>query len=466
MSTYELGHQPWHLAVPAAALLAAGHEVRCADVSLGPLDDGAVDWAQAMACSVPMHTAMRLCRPLVAQVHRRRPDLPVAVYGLYATTGCPGASVAIAGDYLGELLGWVDQLREALPGPRPAVRVVRRSPLRTPVPARWLLPDLDRYARLRFGGDERLVGSVEASRGCSHRCRHCPVPVVYDGRTRITDIDVLLADVDQLVGMGATHVSFTDPDFLNGPHHARRVVEACHGAFPDLTFDVTVKVEHILAHQACWAAWADAGCVMVTTAIESAEDQVLSRLAKGHTAGEALRAIGVLRRAGIEPRASFVPFTPWTTLGGLVDLVDLIARADLVGNVDVVQMGIRLLLPPGSLLLSDPTVRQCISGYDDDALGWQWQAPDPRLDTLAQSLASLAEEAADWPAEAAHAAVRRRIAEALDRPEVAQAPPSDPSLRSSWAPDQRPRMTESWFCCAEPTASQRATATATPAAAP
>ena len=60
ISTYELGHQPVQLAMPAAALLAAGHEVRCGDVAVDPLDVADVDGADRVACSVPMHTAMRL----------------------------------------------------------------------------------------------------------------------------------------------------------------------------------------------------------------------------------------------------------------------------------------------------------------------------------------------------------------------------------------------------------------------
>jgi radical SAM superfamily enzyme YgiQ (UPF0313 family) len=460
VSTYELGHQPWHLATPAAALLAAGHEVRCADLSLDPLDPGDLAWAEAVAFSVPMHTAMRLCRQVVADIRLERPELPIAVYGLYATTGCPGASLAVSGEYLEPLLGWADrQATGAGPSAHSApVRALGRSPAPTPLPARDLLPPLGRYARFRRGGTEQLVGALEATRGCAHRCRHCPVPTVYDGRTRAADLDVLLADVDQLVGMGATHLSFGDPDFLNRPAHASRVVDAVHRTFPALTFDVTVKVEHILADRARWRTWAASGCAMVTTAVESAEDRVLARLAKGHTAAQAREAVAVLRRAGIEPRVSFVPFTPWTTADGLVALLDLVATADLTGNVDVVQMAIRLLLPPGSLLLDDPTVQACLDGYDDDALGWRWQAPDRRLDDLQLALGALAEEARDWPPEVAHTAVRATVADGLGQPDVASPPPVDPALASPLPPADRPRMTEAWFCCAEPTAAQRATA--------
>ena len=72
VSTYELGHQPIHLASPAGSLRRAGHDVRCLDVSVQPWDAAAVEWADAVAFSVPMHTAMRLALPLAAAVKRDR----------------------------------------------------------------------------------------------------------------------------------------------------------------------------------------------------------------------------------------------------------------------------------------------------------------------------------------------------------------------------------------------------------
>ncbi len=500
VSTYELGHQPLGLAVPAGALLTAGHDVRCADLSIEPLDPGDVAWADALAVSVPMHTATRLARQVIGVVRGLRPDLPVALYGLYATVGGATVDLAVAGEYVPELVAWADRLdhpdaataattRGATAGFPPPVDlqmipgagavaastpggtavaagapagtvIVRLGRHRQPAPARNLLPPLERYAHVLVGDERRVAGYVEASHGCAHRCRHCPVPVVYDGRTRLVDIPSLLADVDQLVQMGARHITFGDPDFLNGPHHARRTVHAVHGAFPDLTFDATVKVEHVLQHRSAWPDMAEAGFLFVTTAVESADDRVLLRLHKGHTVADAVEAIGVLRSAGIEPRPTFVPFTPWTDASGVAALLDLIARCDLAGNVDPVQLGIRLLLPPGSLLLDEPDLKESLDGYDDHTLGWQWHSTDERLDTLAGELAALAEEAenAAWPAATAHLAARRLVADRLRLPSLLTVPAVDPAVASRLAPEARPRLSEAWFCCAEPTGRQWAAA--------
>ena len=118
------------------------------------------------------------------------------------------------------------------------------------MPDRNGLPPLSKYATLHVGdGRTKAVGATEASRGCKHLCRHCPVVPIYGGQFRIVPRDVVLADIDAQVAAGAEHITFGDPDFFNGPTHAMRVVEALHAAHPDVTYDVTIKIEHLLQHR-------------------------------------------------------------------------------------------------------------------------------------------------------------------------------------------------------------------------
>lgn len=450
VSTYELGHQPLHVATPAAALLAAGHDVRCADVALEPLDADTVDWADRIAFSVPMHTAMRLAIGVAATIRARRPQTPLCFYGLYAPvsrdlTVRSAADAVIAGEYEPGLLTWA-----AGQDPGPVIQLTRAA---SRVPARHLLPPLDRYTRLVVGDEERLVGSVEASRGCSHRCRHCPVPVVYDGRVRRADVAALVADVDQLVAAGAGHLSFADPDFLNAPLHARRVVAAIHERHPDLTFDCTTKVEHVLAHRDALPELAEAGCAFVVSALESVNDTTLGYLDKGHTVSEASEAIVLLRRHGIEVRPSWLPFTPWTTIEDLIHLVDFVQAHDLVPNVDPVQYTVRLLVPEGSLLLGRPEMTDHLGPYDADRLGWTWAHPDPSMDELQRELSASVEARIDQAAagtfEKIDALIRARAG-------GSDGPASPGSVSSGPEPNRRARLTEPWFCCSEPTAAQLA----------
>jgi radical SAM superfamily enzyme YgiQ (UPF0313 family) len=429
VSAYELGHQPLHVAGPAGALRERGHDVVALDLSLEPWDDAVLDGVDRVLIAVPMHTAARIARTLLTRI-----DLPTCCYGLYASTCADVADAVVAGEYDDALVRWVETGDAGA-----VVQLGRRRVGGVSAPARDILPPLGRYARLSIGGEERPVGYVEASHGCAHRCRHCPVPVVYDGRIRIVAEDDVTRDVDRLVEMGARHLTFGDPDFLNGVHHSMRVVRAVHARHPHLTFDCTVKVEHILRHAAVWPELADAGCLFVVSAFESTDDATLARLDKGHTVRDAARAVSLLRGHGIEIRPSFLPFTPWTTVSQLHDLVEFVADHDLVDNVDPVQYSIRLLLPPGSLLLDDPDVAAAIESYDPDRLSYVWHSPDPAVDELHSAVATAVEQGAavGEPIATTYARVR----------EVVGAPPRDLCCGGA----ARPRLTEAWFCCAEPT---------------
>ena len=475
ISTYELGHQPLHVASPAAALRAFGHEVRCLDLAVDAFDDGLASWAGAVAFSVPMHTAMRLALSAARRLRTLRPDLPIALYGLYAPVSrdaTVGATVdrVIAGEYEPGLLGWVAGLeggdasaaeagaRLAGPGGRMAGHVatgdeVHLGRQRFHVPARDLLPDLRQYASAVIDGAPRVAGYTEASHGCAHECRHCPVPTVYGGATRLVDAEVVIADVDQQVAAGAEHITFGDPDFLNGWRHALSIARAVHARHPDVTYDATVKVEHILRDESIWKELSSTGCRFVVSAVELLNDRILELLDKGHTAADAARAVEVLRRAGIEMRPSFLPFTPWTTLDDVVDVFDFIVEHDLVANVDPVQLSIRLLLPTGSLLLDVPEIQPHLEGYDAERLSWTWRSAEPAVDALQQRLAAIAEHAADAAANdlETFVAMRTAVLESAGHPSAA-------TTARRGVPDalpDRPGLTEPWFCCAEPTQGQR-----------
>jgi hypothetical protein len=269
--------------------------------------------------------------------------------------------------------------------------------------------------------------------------------VVYDGRIRIVPEDLVVADIARLVEDGAKHITFGDPDFLNGPQHSRRVVAAMHDRWPELTFDCTVKVEHILRHDEIWADFAEAGCLFVVSAFETVHEETLLRLDKGHTAAEAAMAVQLLRSHGIEIRPSFLPFTPWTTTDEVADIVDFVAALDLVPNVDPVQYTIRLLVPQGSLLEPLLAREGRLGPYDAERLTWTWTSEDPSVDELQTRLTALVEGAqtAGEPVPRIFDRVRQAVWTAAGRESAGFCPP----LRNSDAPvERRPRLTEPWFC--------------------
>ena len=433
LSCYELGHQPLGLALPLAFFSNAGLDARGIDLALDPLDEEAVRSADFIGVSVPMHTALRIALDLLPRLRALNPRAHLCFYGLYAALNAElllasGASSVLSGELEEDL---VSLARGAEPGSR--APILKR--LSFPTPARSALAPLDRYARLELGdGTSRKVGAVETTRGCLHLCRHCPIPPIYQGRFFVIPQETVLADVRQMVEAGASHVDFADPDFLNGPGHALSVARAIHGEFPWLTFNFTAKIEHLVRHRRHLGELSELGCLFVVSAVESLSGRVLRELDKGHDRNAVFEATGALREAGIALRPTFVPFTPWTTRDDYADLFHWIAQDGLVEHVDAVQLTLRLLIPPGSLLLGNESLKPVLGELDPRALTYRWKHPDPEMDRLQEDAAALVEDGVARGL--SNHSMFHELAE-LALGELVEASPS---------PARPPRLTEAWFC--------------------
>src|SRR6185437_10741482 len=240
-------------------------------------------------------------------------------------------------------------------------------------PDRTGLPPLGAYAKLVANGGTRTVGYTEASRGCKHLCRHCPVVPVYNGTFRVVQRDVVIADIRQQVAAGAGHITFGDPDFFNGPGHAVAIVEALHREWPRLSYDVTIKVEHLLKHRDLIPVLRETGCAFVISAVESLDDAVLEKLAKGHTRADFEEALRLMRAAELPMSPTFIPFTPWTTRDSYREFLRALAGLDLVDQIAPIQLAIRLLIPEGSRLLEVKEIRAIIQPFDMRALTYPWR---------------------------------------------------------------------------------------------
>jgi radical SAM superfamily enzyme YgiQ (UPF0313 family) len=393
ISTYEMGRQPFGLASPAAWLRQGGAQVTCLDLSREAFREDAIRGADMVAFYVPMHTATRLAVQWIGPVRKLNPRAHICFYGLYAAMNEEylrglGVHSILGGEFEAGLAHLAARLRSASPNGSPATveqtePVLSLARLRFQVPDRRNLVPLAQYAHLVVpGGAHRTVGYTEASRGCKHLCRHCPIVPVYDGVFRVVDREVVLADIRQQVAAGASHITFGDPDFFNGIGHALAIVEALHREHAQLTYDVTIKIEHLRKHRKCLPALRDTGCLFVTSAVESADDAVLKHLDKGHTRTDFLGVIKDFRELGLTLQPTFVPFTPWTTLNGYLDLLRVLMDQDLEENVAPIQLGIRLLIPAGSRLLELPDVRGLAGAFDPQALVHPWRHPDSRVDAL------------------------------------------------------------------------------------
>ncbi|MSO52758.1 MAG: radical SAM protein [Acidobacterium sp.] len=389
ISTYDVGRQPFGLASPAAWLKRAGCEVTCVDLSREKLDAAVISSAQLAAFYLPMHTATRLAMPVIGRLRAINSSLTIAAYGLYAPLNETllrehGVSVVLGPEAEEDLVAWATGHPEGLPRHSlPRLAFIR--------PDRGGLPALDRYASLQMpDGSRKVVGATEATRGCKHRCRHCPIVPVYDGQFRVVPVAVVLADVRAQVAQGATHITFGDPDFFNGPTHARKLIEALHAEFPTLTYDAIIKVEHLLQHRELLPLLVRTGCLFVTSAVESVDDEVLAKLEKGHTRADFIAAATLCRDAGLTLIPTFVAFTPWTTLDGYRDLQEVVEALGLTSHVSPIQWGIRLLVTWQSRLLELDDIRNVVGPFDQKTLTFPWRHPDPRVDALQQQMMALA----------------------------------------------------------------------------
>ncbi len=447
VSCYELGHQPLGTAWPAAFLERAGFRATQLDLAVESLDPAAVRRARFVGISVPMHTALRLGVRVAERVRQLNPSAFICFYGLYATLNADFllggiADAALGGECEEDLVRLVDRVTRAEEpvGPSKTTTLAR---LTFPLPHRLRSPGAPGYARLEHGGRSVPAGYVEASRGCLHACLHCPIPPVYGGRLFVVPPAVVLADIRAQVSAGAEHITFGDPDFLNGPGHALRVVRGLHAEFPHLTFDCTAKIEHLLRRRALLPELARLGCLFIVSAVESFSDVVLTRLEKGHTRADALAALRLTREAGITLRPSFVAFTPWSTFEDFFDLLDVVGVEGLVHQVDPVQYTIRLLVPPGSALLDKPWMREHLGELDAAALTHRWTHPDPRMDRLHEVVRDTVEHAVARGDEAGLVIDRiRTVAESF-----ALSPRrSRGRVATLGAGVLSPHLTEPWFC--------------------
>lgn len=451
ISPYEIGRQPFGLAEPAAWFKRAGCEVQCLDLSLQKLEPVVLTGADLVAIYVAMHTATRIATAALPRIRELAPRAELCVYGLYAPMNeehfrALGVSTVLGGEVEPALVALVERLAQGKSAQTEPV--VSMAKIDFIVPDRSGLPAINRYAHLLLpAGGSRVVGFAEGSRGCKHLCRHCPVVPVYQGKFRIVPVDVVMADIRQQVAAGAEHISFGDPDFLNGPTHAVKLMRAFHAEFPQLSYDVTIKIQHLLDYPEMLPVLKETGCVFITSAVESVDNAVLEKLAKNHTNADFARAVALSCAAGIALAPTFVPFTPWTTLDGYIALLERLVELELVESVPPIQLAIRLLVPQGSELLKLPGFMDSLDAFDPKLLGYPWRHDDARVDALQREIQS-------WVAEAEARNLERRDIFVRIR-ELAYAANGKiaPALTGNTGA-QTPRLSEPWYCCAEPTDEQ------------
>lgn len=444
VATYESGFQPLHLAQPRACLQQAGLEVATLDLAVQTLAELPARDFRGVAFSVPMHTALTLSVTAAKSLRARLPAASFCFYGLYAglngefllSTGV--ADRVLAGEVEAELTAWARQLGRSDRPERVYAPTLTRLDL--PVPARAGLPPLEQYAHfVSRTGRAVPAAQVTTSRGCLHTCGHCPVVPIYAGRFFVVGFEAVTADIAQQVEAGAGHISFGDPDFLNGPGHSLRVTEWLHRTYPHVSFDFTAKVEHLRRFPQHLAKLKEQGAAFVVSAFESVQDHILDCLDKGHTVADMEQVVRALRRLELPLQPTWIPFTPWTTVEDYVEFLDWIEAHGLVRAVPPLQLSLRLLIPPHSRLLHRFGDSSWLGPLQPSRFTYAWASPDARVDSLQQELAELTgNPSGDWNPLELFQEVRAQAYAVAGRGHVPDR--LQPQLPAP------PRLTEDWFC--------------------
>ena len=453
INPYELGRQPFGLAEPAAFLQRAGFAVTCCDLSIQKLDTCLSTDTDIVAIYIAMHTATRIAIEALPKIKELAPAASLCVYGLYAPMNAElfrslGVQTILGGEFENGLVSMAKRI-QAGAGDTQTEPETCLEKIEFIAPDRSKLPALSKYANLiNTDGSTMTVGFAETTRGCKYHCTHCPVVPVYKGKFYVIPADIVLDDIRNQIKEGAQHISFGDPDFFNGPGHALKIVRALHQEFPSLSYDVTIKIEHIVKYPEEIKTLKETGCLFILSAVEAVDDDILGYLDKGHTRADFINALAFLHEINIDLTPTFVAFTPWTTLEIYLELLRHIVELQLIESVAPVQLSIRLLIPAGSCILDIDNLDGIIGTFDASILGHPWANPDPRVDKLQQDVQA-------WVMQAeADGLSRAEIFKGIwtMSHEIADRPAPELDLEHTGKPIAR--LSENWYCCAEPTCEQ------------
>jgi radical SAM superfamily enzyme YgiQ (UPF0313 family) len=251
----------------------------------------------------------------------------------------------------------------------------------------------------------------------------------------------IITDVTNQVEEGAKHISFNDPDFFNGPKHALKILQLLNEKHPSITYDSTIKVEHILKYPDYFQELKNLNMLFVISAFETTNDHVLNILQKNHSFNDLNKAVELSLENKIDIRPTWMPFSPWTEQNDLISIIKLIENYKLRETVDPIQLTIKLLVPKNSLILKRPEMKEYLLDYDPSSFSYAWKYKFPNIDNIQNELFTYVLQ---------HES-ENEYAQYLGLVDILESHTNE-TLLNSEKYSQRivPKLSETWFCCAEP----------------
>ncbi|MFG3702249.1 RCCLKC-tail radical SAM protein [Micromonospora sp. NPDC047620] len=398
VSSFEAEIQPLASAFAAAAMREHGAHVIGWDAhqfpDLRPRDD--VDMILLSVQQFEgLHRGVDLARALRAE----HPGAPIVAFGQYAQMNSSAFLETVNAVVFDEPERIAPQLCAAaaketplteVPALRTRHAIAPRPPRRrigTTAPARDLFPSVVHYPahHTPYG----LMGNIEVSRGCHHKCTYCSVYGAYDGGVAAYELDTVLADARRLAEEGIRHFLFIDAEFFNSRTLGIEAIRRIGAEFPGSTFEFTTRVDHILDYTELLEELVSLGLRRVTSALEFPSDRILRIFDKGIDVAHMRAAIAEAARIGFELNPTFIPFTPWIRYEELLTFEDFLVETGLARVVEPTALQTRLLLFKGSPLLASPWVQDVPTV--DRGFHLDWTHPDRRVEELWRQRRSEAE---------------------------------------------------------------------------
>mgnify|MGYP000742691943 FL=1 len=427
LSFYDLGKQPKIISELYKKLDNGSNQIDIIDYSIEE-KDLTLDNYDVLGIYASMHTAS-----VLAEQYLRDRKLPnkLFVFGLYANVFSEMFS-----NFQSIHSFDSDELESLL-----QVQLNLNYSFKHTVPDRTILPSITDYSHIVDGSNNLIAGSVETTYGCKHECTHCPVPIEFKGMFKTFGTEKIITDVTNQVEEGAKHISFNDPDFFNGPKHALKILQLLNEKHPSITYDSTIKVEHILKYPDYFQELKNLNMLFVISAFETTNDHVLNILQKNHSFNDLNKAVELSLENKIDIRPTWMPFSPWTEQNDLISIIKLIENYKLRETVDPIQLTIKLLVPKNSLILKRPEMKEYLLDYDPSSFSYAWKYKFPNIDNIQNELFTYVLQ---------HES-ENEYAQYLGLVDILESHTNE-TLLNSEKYSQRivPKLSETWFCCAEP----------------
>lgn len=216
-------------------------------------------------------------------------------------------------------LVWRDEQGIVVNADRPLIHDLDDLPL----PRHDLLP-IKLYRAPLVGGPYSFIVT---SRGCPAGCRFCIKHVSYGTSVRFRSPESVLAEVEQLVGLGVRAVNmYADLFTLNRDH----VVSICQGLIErGLRIRWTCNSRVDFVDEEMLSLMKRSGCFMISWGIESGDEGMLRRMRKGITREQVIQALGWAKKAGILNWGYFIIGLPGETEESIRRTIDFAKRLPL-----------------------------------------------------------------------------------------------------------------------------------------